>query len=149
MMTKPPAAALAAVTIVAALAAACAPAAAQDATIAGVWHAREGTPSGMAPGVTSSDVQTLILSADGRYRREILVEGGNGRAGAAGKIVDSGEYRFTPPKTFQYRRLAWVVCTYAACLPGQPIGPNSGTLPFTLKGKRQANFLGLAWTKTQ
>jgi hypothetical protein len=133
----------------AALPAGLAPAAAQEAVIAGVWRAQEGTPSGFAPGPTASDVQTLYLSPDGHYRREIIVEGGDGQADAAGKIIDTGEYRFTLPNVLQYRRQSWTVCTYLACTPGQPTGPNAGTLPFERIGERQAVFLQLNWTKVR
>src|SRR5580658_3015160 len=72
------------------------PAAAQEVSIVGVWRAVEGTPSGMTPGITSSDVQVLTFTADGQYRRQITVEGGNGVVGAAGTIIDSGLYKFVP-----------------------------------------------------
>ena len=135
--------------VVAAFAAGCGLAAAQDnSTIAGVWRAREGTPTGMAAGLTSSDVQTMVLSSDGHYRREIIAEGGNVRTEAAGKIVDTGTYSFRSPTTFHYRRSSWVVCA-PACLPHPPIGPSSGALPFRLKGQRQAIFLGIVWTKVK
>jgi hypothetical protein len=125
-------------------------AAAQNATIAGVWRSEvEGTPSGTTPMPSSSDVQTLTLTEAGQYRREILVEGGNGVRGAGGLIIDSGAYSFVAPSTFQYSRTSWVVCVVNACNPAQPIGPNSGTLPFTLTGPATATFLGLAWTKTR
>jgi hypothetical protein len=125
-------------------------AAAQGSAISGVWRSGvEGTPSGMGPDVSASDVQTLYLSPDGQYRREVSVEGGDGRQGAGGKIVDSGFYRFTPPATFEYQRNGWLVCTFAGCLPGQPIGPNTGTLPFQLTGPGRAMFLGLPWIKVR
>src|SRR5580692_4378057 len=124
------------------------PVAAQDASIAGVWRASEGTPSGIFPGVVNaSDVQTMWLSSSGQYRREIVVEGGDGVNGAGDMIVDSGEYKFVAPQTFQYSRHSWLVCTIGGCVPGQPIGPNTGTLPFELVGSGQANFIGLLWTK--
>jgi hypothetical protein len=124
------------------------PAAEQDDSIAGVWRAYEGTPSGIFPGVvSSSDVQTMWLSPSGQYRREIVVEGGDGVNGAGGMIVDSGEYKFVAPQTFQYSRNSWLVCTFAGCVPGEPIGPNTGTLPFQLVGPGQASFIGLLWTK--
>jgi hypothetical protein len=123
------------------------PAAAQDSYIAGVWRAREGALSGIFPGVSSSDVQTIWLSPSGQYRREVVVEGGDGATGAGGTIVDSGEYRFIAPQTFQYIRHSWVVCTAGGCTPGQPIGPNTGTLPFQLAGPAQSSFIGLLWTK--
>jgi len=47
-----------------------------DYNISGVWQTHEGMPSGLIAGVTSSDIQTLYLSPDGTYRREIVVEGG-------------------------------------------------------------------------
>ncbi|HLW92202.1 MAG TPA: hypothetical protein VKS78_13015 [Roseiarcus sp.] len=123
---------------------------AQDAAIAGVWRSQvEGTPSGLVPGVSSSDVQTLTLTGAGQYRREIVVEGGNGVEGAGGVIVDSGLYSFAAPATFQYSRRSWIVCVANMCNPGQPIGANSGTLPFSLTGPGTANFLGLNWTKIQ
>jgi hypothetical protein len=134
---------------VAALGAACGPVAAQESAIAGIWRAQEGTPSGTVPGVTSSDIQTLFLSPNGQYRREIIVEGGDGQTGAAGKIIDSGEYRFMLPNILQYRRRSWVICGFAGCVPGQPIGANYGTLPFQLTGQGQAIFLQLGWTKIQ
>lgn len=126
-----------------------APAAAADGTaISGIWRSGvEGTPSGIGPDVSASDVQTLYLSPDGQYRREVSVEGGDGRQGAGGKVVDSGLYRFTPPATFEYQRRGWLVCTFAGCLPGQPIGPNAGTLAFELTGPGTAMFLGLPWVK--
>jgi hypothetical protein len=123
------------------------PGVAQEGSIAGVWRAREGTPSSTFPGVSASDVQTMWLSPAGQYRREIVVEGGDGVNGAGGMIVDSGEYRFVAPRTFQYSRQSWLVCTVGGCVPGQPIGPNTGTLPFELIGPRQASFIGLIWTK--
>jgi hypothetical protein len=133
-----------AATLATAALTACVPALAQEAAVAGVWRTQEGTPSGMGPGVTSSDVQTLFLYPNGRYRREIVVEG----PGAGGKIIDSGEYRFRSPNVLQYRRQSWLVCvTY--CAPAQPIGANSGTLPFELVGDHQAIFLQLGWTKIQ
>jgi hypothetical protein len=62
-----------------------APVGAMAQSIAGVWRSQvQGTPSGMTGQVTSSDVQTLTLTADGRYQRQITVEGGNGVIGAAG-----------------------------------------------------------------
>jgi hypothetical protein len=126
------------------------PTAAQNVSIVGVWRSSvEGTPSGLSPHVTSSDVQKLTLTADGHYRREITVEGGNGVVGAAGTIIDSGLYRFTPPETLQYSRQSWVICTYTGCLPGTAPPPNEGTLPFQLTGPGQATFLGLTWTKIQ
>jgi hypothetical protein len=130
-----------------AIAVGCTPAAAQNGAVEGVWRTREGIPSGTMPGVSASDIQTLYLTADGQYRREIIVEGGDGVTGAGGTIVDSGEYRFSSPQTFQYRRRSWMVCTFAGCLPGQPIGPNVGTLPFQPLGQGQAIFLQLTWTK--
>jgi hypothetical protein len=114
---------------------------------AGVWRAHEGTSSGIFPGVSASDVQTMWLSPSGQYRREIVVEGGDGTTGAGGMIVDSGEYRFIAPQTFQYIRHSWLVCTAGGCTPGQPIGPNAGTLPFQLAGPGQSSFIGLLWTK--
>jgi hypothetical protein len=123
------------------------PGAAQDDSIAGVWRAREESVSGIFPGVSASDIQTMWLSPSGQYRREIVVEGGDGVNGAGGMIVDSGEYTFVPPQTFQYSRHSWLVCTIGGCVPGQPIGPNTGTLPFELVGSGQANFIGLLWTK--
>ena len=123
-------------------------AAAEGTAISGMWRSGvEETPSGIGPDVSASDVQTLYLSPDGQYRREVSVEGGDGRQGAGGKIVDSGFYRFTPPATFEYQRRGWLVCTFAGCLPGQPIGPNAGTLPFELTGAGTAVFLGLPWVK--
>jgi hypothetical protein len=117
---------------------------AQD--ITGVWQAREGNPSGyFNPG--SSDVQTLFLTPEGQYRREIVVEGGNGSTGAAGKIVDQGSYRFTPPQAFQYVRQSWTLCTALRCGPGTPIGPQQATLPFALVAPNRAQFIGLVWTK--
>ncbi|HEX3916300.1 MAG TPA: hypothetical protein VHW60_03100 [Caulobacteraceae bacterium] len=132
--------------------AAMAPAAAMAQSIAGVWRSQvEGTPSGMTPQVTSSDVQTMTLTADGRYQRQITVEGGNGvyGGGAAGNIVDSGQYRFSAPNAFQYQRASWTVCTAGGCMPGTPVGANSGTLPFVLSDATHATFLGLAWTRIQ
>lgn len=74
-----------------------APVGAMAQSIAGVWRSQvEGTPSGMTQQVTSSDVQTMTLSPSGQYQRQVTVEGGNGVTGAAGNIVDSGVYRFTP-----------------------------------------------------
>ena len=35
------------------------PLAAQEAAVAGIWQTREGTPSGMTPEITSSDIQSL------------------------------------------------------------------------------------------
>ncbi|MGP6156086.1 MAG: hypothetical protein ACLPYS_00880 [Vulcanimicrobiaceae bacterium] len=133
-------------TIVAAVLA-IAPAAAQNASVAGVWRAREGTPTGLARGVTSSDVQTMYLTADGQYRREIISEGGNGVTTAAGKIIDTGTYRFTAPATFQYSRRSWIVCVPGACKPGMAPPPNAGSLPFHLDGRGHAQFIGLMWTK--
>lgn len=127
-----------------------APSVAAAQSIAGTWRSSvEGTPSGMTSRVTSSDVQTMTLSAGGQYRRQITVEGGNGVTGAAGTIIDSGQYRFTPPSSFRYQRSGWLVCTYAGCLPGTPIGANAGTLPFTFTAANRATFLGLTWTKVQ
>ena len=123
------------------------PGAAQDDSIAGVWRAREESASGIFPGVSASDIQTMWLSPSGQYRREIVVEGGDGVNGAGGMIVDSGEYTFVAPQTVQYSRHSWLVCTIGGCVPGQPIGPNTGTLPFELVGPGQANFIGLLWTK--
>jgi hypothetical protein len=117
-----------------------------NATIAGVWRAREGTPTGMTAGLTSSDVQTLVLTADGRYRREIVAEGGERQTQASGTILDSGTYTFRLPSSFRYRRRSWVVCA-PVCLPYAPIGPNSGALTFEPKGSREAVFLGLLWRK--
>ncbi len=128
---------------------ACGTAAAQNASIAGVWQAREGTPSGDRYWVYSSDVQTLFLSPDGQYQRKIVAEGGNGVWGAAGTIIDSGTYSFSAPETFQYRRSSYVICTAGGCMPGQPGGANTGTLPFTLVGQGQAIFLQLRWTKVR
>jgi len=126
-----------------------APAAAMAQSIVGVWRSQvQGTPSGMTPQVTSSDVQTLTLTADGHYQRQITVEGGNGVTGAAGNIVDTGVYQFTPPGSFQYQRTSWVVCALA-CLPGQPDGPNAATLPFTLTDATHATFIGIYWTRIQ
>lgn len=126
------------------------PAAAQSSPISGVWQSGvEGIPSGTGPEVSASDVQTLQLSQDGQYRREITVEGGDGRIGAGGKIIDSGFYRFTPPTTFEYRRSSWLVCTFGGCLPGQPIGANAGTLTFQLTAPGRAIFLGLPWLKVR
>jgi len=87
------------------------PGAAQDDSIAGVWRAREESSSGVFPGVSASDIQTMWLSPSGQYRREIVVEGGDGVNGAGGMIVDSGEYTFVAPQTFQYSRHSWLVCT--------------------------------------
>ena len=132
------------------LAAACAwtaPAVAQDGGIAGVWRSQvEGTPSGTRPGVSASDVQTLYLNPNGQYRREIVVEGGDGRRGAGGTIVDAGLWRFTPPQTLEYQRQSWQVCTAAGCHPDQPIGANAGALPFRLTAPGHASFLDLTWT---
>jgi hypothetical protein len=123
---------------------------AQDVSIAGVWRsAVEGQPSGTSPYPSASDVQTLYLGADGRYRREIVVEGGDGVRGAGGTIIDTGSYRFIPPETFQYSRQSWSVCTFAGCGPGTPIGPNAGSLPFRMIGPGRALFIGLSWTKIQ
>jgi hypothetical protein len=116
--------------------------------ISGVWQAREGNPSGLS-NTSSSDVQTLFLTPEGQYRREIVVEGGNGINGAGGKIVDQGNYRFMPPQTFQYARQSWTVCTALHCGPGTPIGPPQGTLPFTLVAPNRAQFIGLSWTKVR
>jgi hypothetical protein len=41
-----------------------------------------------------------------------------------------------------------VVCALA-CLPGQPDGPNSGTLPFVLNDATHATFIGIYWTRIQ
>jgi len=79
------------------------PGAAQDDSIAGVWRAREESASGILPGVNASDIQTMWLSPSGQYRREIVVEGGDGVNGAGGMIVDSGassrRKRFSIPAT--------------------------------------------------
>jgi hypothetical protein len=32
-------------------------------------------------------------------------------------------------------------------MPGMPIGPNAGTLPFWLTAAQIAAFLGLSWTR--
>ena len=111
------------------------PGAAQDDSIAGVWRAHEESASDIFPGVSAGDIQTMWLSPSGQYRREIVVEGGDGVNGAGGMIVDSGEYTFVAPQTFQYSRQSWLVCTIGGCVPGQPIGPNTGTLPFELVGR--------------
>jgi hypothetical protein len=119
-------------------------------SIVGVWRSQvQGTPSGMTSQVTSSDVQTMTLTADGRYQRQITVEGGNGVTGAAGTMTDSGVYRFTPPGSFQYQRSSWVMCTALGCAPSQPDGPNTGTLPFTLSDATHATFIGIYWTRIQ
>jgi hypothetical protein len=132
------------------VAAVIAPAAAMAQSIVGVWRSQvQGTPSGMTSQVTSSDVQTMTLTADGRYQRQIVVEGGNGVTGAAGTMTDSGVYRFTPPSSFQYQRSSWVTCTALGCAPGQPDGPNTGTLPFTLSDATHASFIGIYWTRIQ
>jgi hypothetical protein len=145
---RPAGAALAAVAVLAL--AAMAPAGAMAQSIAGVWRSQvEGIPSGTTSQVTSSDVQTMTLTADGRYQRQVTVEGGNGVTGAGGNVVDSGQYRFVAPSSFQYQRSSWVVCGPLGCLPGQPIGPNAGTLPFTLSDATHATFLGIAWTRIQ
>jgi hypothetical protein len=130
-------------------------AAAQDSSIVGIWQAREGTPSGLAPGVSASDVQTLYLDAQGNYRREIIVEGGLGAGGGAnppqgagGKIIDAGFYRFTPPDSFQYSRQSYTICS-VRCSPYPPAGPNAGTIPFVLLGQGRTQFIGLVWTKVQ
>jgi hypothetical protein len=122
---------------------------AQQVSVVGVWRAVEGTPSGTTPGISSSDVQLLTLTADGQYRRQITVEGGNGVVGAAGTIIDSGLYRFVPPASLEYSRQSWVVCTAIACTPAAAPPPNQGTLPFQITGPTQALFIGLNWTKIQ
>jgi hypothetical protein len=133
-----------------ALAAAMAPGAAAAQSVVGVWRSQaQGTPSGMTPQVTSSYVETLTLTADGRYQRQITVEGGNGVTGAAGNLVDTGVYRFTPPSTFQYQRQSWQVCTALGCGPGQPDGPNTGAVPFNLTDASHATFIGLNWSRIQ
>lgn len=126
------------------------PAAAQNSSIVGVWRSQvEGTPSGGSPGVSASDVQTLYFDPNGQYRREIVTEGGNGVFGAAGKIIDSGLYNFTPPATLQYSRQNWLVCTFSGCIPGSGPPPDQGTLQFQMNGQGQATFIGLTWTKIQ
>jgi hypothetical protein len=139
---------MAGVGIAAALA--MAPAAAMAQSVVGVWRSQvEGTPSGMNGQVSSSDVQTMTLTADGRYQRQITVEGGNGVTGAGGNIVDAGLYRFTPPSSLQFQRQSWMVCGALGCAPGQPVGANAGTLPFVFSDAGHATFLGLAWTRIQ
>ena len=124
--------------------------AAQAQSIVGVWRSQvQGTPSGMTGQVTSSDVQTLTLTADGRYQRQITVEGGNGVTGAAGNIIDAGAYRFTPPTTFEYQRSSWQICSALGCTPGQPDSPNQGSAPFVLNDATHATFIGLLWTRIQ
>ena len=130
--------------------AAMAPSAALAQSVVGVWRSQvEGVPSGTTAQVTASDVQTMTLTADGRYQRQITVEGGDGTTGAGGNIIDAGVYRFTPPSSLQFQRQSWVVCGALGCAPGQPVGANAGTLPFVLSDAAHATFLGLSWTRIQ
>jgi len=129
------------------------PATPQEPSVVGVWQAREGTPSGLGPGVSASDVQTLSFDVQGRYRREIVVEGGAGGGvyplrGKGGTIIDAGVYSFSPPDQIQYQRESYVICS-VGCAPYPPPGPNAGALPFRFIGRDRAQFIGLIWTKVQ
>jgi hypothetical protein len=124
------------------------PVMAQDAEISGVWRAVEGSPS--APGMPgASDVQTLTLTPDGRYRRQIVVEGGNGEQGAGGTFLDTGQFRFTAPSTFAYTRQSYDLCTAITCSAYPAPPPDQGSLTFVVGPSGHARFIGLDWTRGQ